>query len=122
MTDRARAVDVSNNPDLLRIAEEVLASRQPRLLRRENEDLALVVPISLAATHGARPDWEQELDASIWHDAGIPRPSTPWASYDPARVRAALRESAGALAARDNVSLLRDLHAERGQNSSGRPG
>ncbi len=41
------AVDISNAPDLLRLAEEVHRTGQPRLLRRDNEDLAVLTPIAI---------------------------------------------------------------------------
>lgn len=44
-----------------------------------------------------------------------------FANYDPERVRAALRQSVGALAGVDTESLKRDLRAQREQDSRGRP-
>ena len=44
-----------------------------------------------------------------------------WATYDAGQVRQALQASRGALAGVDREELLRDLHAQRGQDSSGRP-
>ena len=44
-----------------------------------------------------------------------------WATYDPERVRRALRESAGALAGVDVVALKRELREQRSQDSHGRP-
>lgn len=45
----------------------------------------------------------------------------PWANYDPEKVRAALRASAGVLKGVDRDELLVDLRAARGQNRMGRP-
>ncbi|MGI8553031.1 MAG: hypothetical protein ACR2PL_19935 [Dehalococcoidia bacterium] len=45
----------------------------------------------------------------------------PWAAYDPERVRAALRASAGALKGIDREELWTDLKAQRAQDSHGRP-
>jgi hypothetical protein len=42
-----------------------------------------------------------------------------WADYDPERVRAGLRESAGALSGVDTEQLLADIHASREQRRSG---
>jgi hypothetical protein len=39
-----RSLDVSDQPELLRLAEEVSASGQPRVLRRDSEDLAIISP------------------------------------------------------------------------------
>jgi hypothetical protein len=44
-----------------------------------------------------------------------------WANYDAERVRQTLRASRGALTGVDREKLLRDVHAQRGQNSDGRP-
>ena len=44
-----------------------------------------------------------------------------WAGYDPARVKVALRKSAGALATVDRRTLLKDLRKGRKQDSRGRP-
>ena len=43
-----KAVDISDAPELLRLAEEVRASREPRLLRRNGEDLAVLTPLAHA--------------------------------------------------------------------------
>jgi hypothetical protein len=44
-----------------------------------------------------------------------------WAGYDPGRVRDALKRSAGALSGVDREKLVADIHAQRGQDSRGRP-
>lgn len=44
MAKELEAIDITNEPELLRIAEAVQASGTPRLLRRNQEDVALVVP------------------------------------------------------------------------------
>ncbi len=41
-----------------------------------------------------------------------------WANYDPERVRAGLKESAGALAGVDTKHLLADIRASREQRNS----
>ena len=40
------SIDISGVPDLVRIAEEVQATGSPGILRRDGEDMALVIPIS----------------------------------------------------------------------------
>src|SRR5947209_3613477 len=45
MAEHTRRIDVSDEPALLRLAEEVQSSNEPRVLRRDGEDLAMVVPI-----------------------------------------------------------------------------
>ena len=44
MARELKPIDISNVPDLLRIAQEVQASHEPRVLRRADEDIALLVP------------------------------------------------------------------------------
>jgi hypothetical protein len=48
-------------------------------------------------------------------------PADIWAGYNPERVRAGLRKSAGAFSGLDRDSFLTDLKAQREQDSSGRP-
>ena len=45
MQRELRRVEVSNIPELLRLAEEVKESQEPRILRRDGEDLAILTPI-----------------------------------------------------------------------------
>lgn len=40
-----KPIDISNIPELLRLAEEVHATNEARLLRRDDEDLAVVRPV-----------------------------------------------------------------------------
>ncbi len=68
-------VDVTGTPDLLRLAEEVSATRTPRILSRDHEPLAVVVPIiktrrgstpsdaDLAATLASAGAWKGLVDA-----------------------------------------------------------
>ena len=37
-------IDITNAPELRRLAEEVAKSRTPRVLRRDNEDIAVLSP------------------------------------------------------------------------------
>ena len=46
-------IDISSIPDLLRIAEEVRTTKKPHVLRRDNEDLAVLIPIT-PARHRAK--------------------------------------------------------------------
>jgi hypothetical protein len=47
-------IDVTNAPDLLRLAEEVRHSGKPRLLRRGGEDLAVLLPVDPASKRPTR--------------------------------------------------------------------
>ena len=44
MTTNPTPIDISNNPELLRLAEEVEATKTPRKLTRQNKIVALLMP------------------------------------------------------------------------------
>ena len=94
-------IDASKLPDLLKVAEEVNTTKTPRLIKRNGETLAMLMP---AGTAGKRE----------------PHKRTIWTHYDPQRVRTALKQSAGALQGVDREELLSDLASQRSQQSSGR--
>lgn len=48
-------------------------------------------------------------------------PHDIWRNYDPKKVREAMRQAAGVLAGVDRDELLRDIHQQREQDSTGRP-
>lgn len=48
MAEHPRPLDISDIPDVLRLAEEVRRAGEPRVLRRDGEDLALVIPLPQA--------------------------------------------------------------------------
>ncbi len=54
MKRKLRRIDVSGVPELLSIAEDVHKTKEPRLLRRESEDLAIVMPVKPALRTRAR--------------------------------------------------------------------
>ena len=45
MTQSATAIDISNMPELVRMAEEVEATNKPRVLKRDNTPIALLSPV-----------------------------------------------------------------------------
>ncbi len=45
MARELQELEVSNIPDVLRLAEEVRTSNQPRLLTRADEQLAVIMPV-----------------------------------------------------------------------------
>jgi len=47
MAEHAKSLDISGMPELLRLVEEVRASNEPRLLTRDHERLAVVMPVSV---------------------------------------------------------------------------
>jgi hypothetical protein len=46
MANEMRSIDISGVPDMVRIAEEVRTSGRPRMLRRNGEDMAMVILIA----------------------------------------------------------------------------
>ena len=54
MAKGLKPIDVSGIPELLRIAEEVRATKESRVLRRNGEDLAIVLPLKPPARHAPK--------------------------------------------------------------------
>ena len=96
-------IDASKLPDLLKIAEEVNITKTPRLIKRNGETLALLMPTGTIGKHTTHP-----------------QKRTIWTHYDPAQVKAALKQSAGALQGVNREELLSDLAGQREQKSNGR--
>src|SRR6266581_1540228 len=96
-------IDASKLPDLLKVAEEVNTTKTPRLIKRNGESLALLLPTGA----GAKRTYPHQK-------------RTIWTHYNPAQVKAALKQSAGALQGVNKEELLSDLAGQRGQKSTGR--
>ncbi len=47
-------IDVTDTPELLRLAEEVRRTGRPRVLRRADEDLAVLSPVAIPAKRGSK--------------------------------------------------------------------
>lgn len=45
MAEQPKPIDISDVPDVLRMVEEVRRAGEPRVLQRDGEDLAVVVPL-----------------------------------------------------------------------------
>jgi hypothetical protein len=50
MAREIRSIDVSNMPELLRLAEEIGTSQEGMVLRRNNQDLAVIMPVPRRST------------------------------------------------------------------------
>jgi hypothetical protein len=105
MSTNLTSIDINSMklPDLYRIVEEVKTTKTPRILMRDNETVAMLMAVGTAVQRS------------------YPQKRTIWTHYDPKRVRAALKTSAGALRGVDREALLSDLAVQRGQESTGRP-
>jgi len=59
-------IDISNLPDLLRIAEEVQATKTPRILKRDTETVAMLMPVGTAFKPEKKPQpTKADYDASL---------------------------------------------------------
>jgi len=58
------SIDVSGEPDLLKLAEEVRRTNRPRVLRRDGEDLAVIVPVMPEREQTRSPSGLQAADTS----------------------------------------------------------
>ena len=60
MPEAYKPIDISNDPELLKLAEEVHSSHTPRILRRNDEELTLLVPVkpSASARRRQRKIWK----------------------------------------------------------------
>ena len=105
MSTNLTSIDINSMklPDLFRIVEEVKTTKTPRILKRDREPVAMLMPVGTAVQRG------------------YPQKRTIWTHYNPQRVRAALKTSAGALQGVNREALLSDLAIQRGQESTGRP-
>ena len=71
MTKELTAIDVTNAPELLRLAEEVRRSGQARVLRRDSEDLAMLVPVAHPKKRrGRTKGYSKEDDDAFLASAG----------------------------------------------------
>jgi hypothetical protein len=64
-------IDVTNSPDLLRLAEEVQASNTARVLRRGSDLLAVVKPVGKRRTRADRENVDRQAFLSSlgsWKD------------------------------------------------------
>jgi hypothetical protein len=62
-------VDISNSPDLLRLAEDVRRSNTPRVLRRDDIDVAVVLPLADGKKRKGKRTRTEE-DHQAFYEAG----------------------------------------------------
>ena len=63
-------IDITNMPDLVRIAEEVNATNQPRVLKRDNTPIAILTPVTKKQAAKAKSQAVKEAFAlaGAWKD------------------------------------------------------
>lgn len=88
MIKELKPIDITNVPELLSLAEEVHRTNEPRLLRRESEDLAILMPVKPAPRRRRR--WAKTR-----------------ADYE------AFRSAAGGWKDVDTDKLIEDIYADR---------
>ncbi|HLF78031.1 MAG TPA: hypothetical protein VJB57_11150 [Dehalococcoidia bacterium] len=54
MPKETKTIDVTNMPETLKIAEDVSATKEPRILRRDGQDLAVIMPVRKRPTPPSR--------------------------------------------------------------------
>ena len=54
MAKNIKSIDISDNPELRSLAEEVRRTRQPRILRSDDEDVAVVRPLAARGSRRAK--------------------------------------------------------------------
>jgi len=91
MAKQPKSIDISDVPDILRLAEEVRRAGEPRVLRRDGEDLAMVVP--------------------------MPRPRKTRLKKPTAADYAAFRSAVGSWADIDTDTLIEDIYRARGEGT-----
>jgi hypothetical protein len=98
MATEFKPLDISDTPELARLVEEVRASREPRVLRRHGEDLAVLTPVSTAnprrATRakGDRRKTTLRAEAIARSRAGILAAAGSWKELDVEAFKRYLRE------------------------------
>jgi hypothetical protein len=63
-------IDITHMPDLVRIAEEVEATNQPRVLKRDNTPIAILTPVKKQQSSKAKQQAINETLslAGVWSD------------------------------------------------------
>jgi len=87
-------IDISNLPDLLRLAEEVQITKTPRILKRDNETVAMLMPVAAIKQKKTRAKAKADYEA--------------------------FRSSAGGWKEVDTDRLLKDIYADR-RRTNARP-
>ena len=70
MAKELKAIDVSQIPDLLRIAQDVRDTKQPLVLKRNAEELALITPLKPAPKRLPKGR-STSADDPLWNIVGM---------------------------------------------------
>lgn len=70
MATVVKPIDIGDSPDLLRLVEDIRASNSPRVLRRDNEDVAIIRPLKRAASTRLPRGRSAGADDPLWQLVG----------------------------------------------------
>lgn len=70
MANDLKPIDITHTPELLRLVEEVAKSGIPRVLRREDKDVAVISPVS-STPKRVRRSKPTSKDDPLWDIIGI---------------------------------------------------
>jgi hypothetical protein len=71
MPEVYKPIDISNDPTPLKLAEEVHTTHEPRILPRDDEDLAVLMPVTpKAQTQGQEGERSGSLPLGRWQLEG----------------------------------------------------
>jgi hypothetical protein len=76
MAKEPKHIDISGIPELLSIAEEVRRTNEPRILRQDSEDLAILAPIKTVAKRSAKGK-PTSADDPLWNIVGMAHSKGP---------------------------------------------
>ena len=79
-------IDITNMPDLVKIAEEVEATKTPRELKRENKTVAVIMPAKKAPPRKKREKTKADYEAFLSAAGG-------WKDIDTDKLIAEIYES-----------------------------
>ncbi len=71
MAPVVKPIDIGDSPDLLRLVEDIRASNSPRVLRRDNEDVAIIRPLKRAASTRIPRGRPASADDPLWQLVGV---------------------------------------------------
>jgi hypothetical protein len=70
MARELEPIDITHAPEISRLAEEVARSGVPRVLRRDNQDVAVIRPAAFGSRRSRRGKPTSETDP-LWQIVGI---------------------------------------------------
>jgi hypothetical protein len=63
MAEHVKSIDIGDSPEILRLAEEVRRAGEPRVLRKDGEELVMVVPLSTTSSVQFKKPTEADVEA-----------------------------------------------------------